>query len=620
MFHRCDAITRQPQTGAQEKSPYQSNPVRGMKSTRSRSSLGFSLGCHALGFNSGHGERYYSRMNASASANPAVDRATRAPSVRVRALQLGLLVGCLLVGVAATAHQMRWRSERDALLTAVRDNSLATGPENALNQRIAHEGTPHHAQLLVARALIHAVLECACPDPAIHVDKVRAAARLAREVLAAQPNSWQAAMLLGAATYLERTLTRDRRLFTAAADWEAPLEKAMREAPGKAEPRRFLVAAYLEVWRNLSSAKKARTRELITAAFHEDEASFARLLPAWLEIPQSLAEAFAPIPDRPEVWHEISRTFAKREEWARVGLIEERYRVALERHLQARLAEAEARLRLGDLYNGRAILLRVIVEAPPERRFAPLVTRALEQYPPGLHGLSSTLPLENWLDWVLTLHRLATPLPVGVVSRLAGAIDRLDPPRAALAALIAGEVRQAEQQEQLAPSLSLPAWAPYVIAKAEWHLERRELAQASLLLDRVDELSRRELPRYWLVRKQLARAQADPRGLELAERELAALRAHEWGPLAWRWHHPKASLLFLPAAAAEQLSFEFPDAPAQGAVIALRLDGETLAILPVQRGKTLTIKSNISPELHLLELETLAGRAVHPGRVRLAAL
>ncbi len=541
----------------------------------------------------------------------------------LRATRLGLICLAVLLISAALYGHVQWRQERAALLRLLIASDLEN--QDVVAKRVAHELTAHHARLIVARALVYAVLDNAAAkpgearplEPRRAQEQLVAARELAATTLETQPNSWQATMLLGATLYLERALLQDRRLYTAAADWELPLHQAMDDASGKAEPRRFLLAAYLEVWPNLSAEKKALTRQLLAQAFAEDPEAIDRLLPTWLAVARRTEEAFQPIPERPDAWRRIVRAYELQLAWPRFCAAYERYLDALEHDLQARLAEAEERLALGDYYNGRSMLLRVILEAPIDRRFAPIVTRALGRYPPGLHALSSTQALEQWLDWALELHSISgSSLPPLIVSRLAGAAGQLAPPKAALAALVGGEQTYADQLERLADSLSQSAWAPYLIAKANRWLAANQPVKAMAVLDQVDSLSRRDLVLYALARQRAAQANGDLAALAEAEKQLVRFRARAWQAQDWRWQGREASLLMLPEAPAKRLTFDLNQVPQAGAVVVVGWDGAVVARRSVMPGERITLDLMIDTSLHRLELKALAGGGkLFPGKV-----
>lgn len=561
-------------------------------------------------------------------------------SYRISLVRYTVVAACLGLAGASFATFRDWARQRDELVELLGRAGFAGGDGGVIDA-VRHERSAHHAQVLAARALVYDVLDARdrTPEPIAvgssaetgaaaaleigspawdaAVDRLPAAAGLARQALAAQPGSWQAAMLLGAATYLERSIRRDRRLYTEYRDWEAPLTQALREAPGQAEPRRFLAAAYLEVWTALSPAKRARTRKLLSEAFARDVRAFSTLLPVWLEVADDFDDALAVIPDSSAAWRELERALARAHDWEAFCRVHVRGLEALYRENEERLAEAEARLRLGEYFHSRSLLLQVVATSPLDVRFAPLVARAFERYPPGLHGLSSTEPLRDWLRWALELHTYGkNPLPAQVVSRLASAAGGLQPPVQALAALVGGEIHYAESLEQLADSLASEPWAPYLLAKARWQLSRDRPGEATATLARLGRSSRRTLL-YALARLRVARARGDLVETAEAERDLAAFRKREWSAAEWHWRGHRALLPMLAASRGDGLVLAVNRVPDDGAVVELRWDGRTVALHPVAGDGELELALPIDEELHLLELRMVAGEQLFPGRVRL---
>ncbi len=548
-------------------------------------------------------------------------RPARSGGWRDRLLRLAIVAACLLLTGEALAAVARWRANRAELQELLRES--ANDDAETVIRRVAFERTPHHAQLITARALVYEAMAAAGPPAGgKSVDRRLLRAReLALEVLRHQPNNWQASMFLGAATYLDWSQRSDRRLYTEAARWEKPLQKAVREAAGRPEPRRFLATAYLETWAALSAEKRAFAAELLREAFRDDPGAFARMAPVWLETADDQASALELIPDRPDAWRLLERTYAASKDWGSFSLVHSRYLDALERRLEDDLAEARERLRLGDLSGGRSLCLSVVVAAHRDGRFADLVSRALRLYPPGIHGLRSAGPLREWLTWALELAELAvTPFSPRVIGRLTDAIGELEPAEGAFAALIADDVYRIQRYERLADSKVDAEWAPYLIAKSQWLVDRNDVALAERTLAEVHRSAHAGAP-YWLARQRVARAAGDLVVLGEAERQLSALQKTEWRPSDWRVQGRRATLEIYPlreAAGVATLSIEILSAPAGGAAIELAFDGTAVALRPAVPGATVELSLEVEPKPHRLELRPLAGGEVYPGRVRLS--
>ncbi len=568
---------------------------------------------------------------------------SRTQSLALRSI---LVAGCLLAAWASLATFRAGQRQRVELVELLRQAGFE---DRAVIERVKNERTPHHAQLAAAWALVYAVLDfdrqaepiapgmaapgsgsdvpdaiepraslvIGSPEWDAAVDRLADAAELARRALAAQPNSWQAAMLVGAATYLERSIRRDRRLYTEHEEWEMPLAHAVRTAPGQPEPRRFLAAAYLETWRALSPAKKSSLREILTEAFASDSQAFASLLPTWLGVAEDLEDALAVIPDRSRAWNGLARIFAERHQWDAFCQVHVRGFESLHLELQEKLEDAERRLNLGELFHSRSLLLQVISSSPLDVRFVPLVARALELYPPGLHSLKSTDPLVAWLFWALELHELGmNPLPSHVVGRLAGAAGNLKPWEKAHSALVGGEIYHAERLELQADSLAQEVWGPYLLAKTRLFLDRQQPREAAEALGQVVGEARRGLA-HALLRVELAGVRRDLVELAAAEQELDTFRQRQWSAAQWRWRGHRAVLRILPAAPARGLAIALARVSSQGAVVEIRWDGSFRALQPVAAEGEIEIALPVTAEPHFLELRMVAGQQVFPGEVRL---
>ncbi|HXO29717.1 MAG TPA: hypothetical protein VOA80_20360, partial [Thermoanaerobaculia bacterium] len=200
-----------------------------------------------------------------------------ASSLRTAA-RLAAAAVALALALVPIARQ-RALATRQEQMTAWLAGSGVTPP-----REIEHEPDPGRVDLRAARASLAAEL-----DPVRRSDlppaeearqraegaaRMKATADLAGRALAERPAAWEAAMVMGAATYLSWSQARDPQLFTAAPAWERPLETASALAPGRNEAARLLAAAYLELWPVLSPAKRDRERRLLATVF-TDPVAFA---------------------------------------------------------------------------------------------------------------------------------------------------------------------------------------------------------------------------------------------------------------------------------------------------------------------------------------------------------
>ena len=268
-----------------------------------------------------------------------------APSSLPAAARLAAAAVALALALVPIVRQ-RALAARQVQMTAWLAGSGVPPP-----REIEHEPDPSRVDLRAARASLAAEL-----DPARRSDlppaeearqraegsaRLATTARLAGGALAERPAAWEAAMVMGAATYLSWSQARDLRLFTAAPAWERPLETAIALAPGRDEAARLLAGAYLELWPVLSPAKRDRERRLLASVFSNPPA-FASLIGPWLATAATREEAFAPVPRTPEAWAKLQQIYALQADWQGYCEARERWDLALQASLTSRLAAAEA--------------------------------------------------------------------------------------------------------------------------------------------------------------------------------------------------------------------------------------------------------------------------------------
>jgi hypothetical protein len=221
-----------------------------------------------------------------------------------------------------------WRAAHEEVDRLLAETGLARrAPEAAV--AIDREPDPEMAELAIARALVAESLDYtsfrtlplreAMEEVTKTGDRLELAERIASKILAHRPSSWEAAMVLGGARYMMLSRNADPRLIDDRESWERPR---------------------LEVWSILSDAEQRETRGQLRRVF-ADPSTFARLIPAWLEIASSPEDAFALVPDVPEAWRLIERIYSERRDWTRTLLARERWRIALNSDLAHRLAETE---------------------------------------------------------------------------------------------------------------------------------------------------------------------------------------------------------------------------------------------------------------------------------------
>jgi hypothetical protein len=542
---------------------------------------------------------------------------TGRPSGRLRetVFRTGLVAVSLALALAAIDSCARWEIGQERLA------DLAGGGAplpTSLAAEIRREPDLERARIAAARAVLGAELEPS--RPAVRdagISRLAAASNEAAAALAVRPAAWDAAMVLGAATYLDWSELRDPRLFQRYAAWEAPLETALALAPSRREPARFLAAAYLEVWPAMTPAKRAAARHVLATALADPE-GFGGLLVPWLQAASSRDEAFSLVPDDPEAWRRVAALLAERRDWEGESVARRRAARAVERRLRGELAAAEEHLERGDDAGARERFLAVAASAAPGAGREDLLGRALDECPPGVADAATAAKLSGQLAWVLDRCQIAgCPLEPQALRRLTRFCRDLPPPEAALAAVLGGELARAEQLERHAEPEEGAAWAPYFVEKARALAAAGRTADAAAALDRVDPGVRG--PAYWRARREVAQAVGDPAVEAQAEERLRQLAATAWPPSAWTWRGSVARLSLLTAADAAGVRIEIAQAPPGGALVEVRLDDAVLGSTPALPGGAVTLSAPIAAGLHRLELESIGGGAVTPGAVGLAA-
>jgi hypothetical protein len=449
------------------------------------------------------------------------------------------------------------------------------------------------------------------------VARLAETADLAAHVFAQRPAAWDAAMVMGTATYLSWSQAHDTRVFTAAGLWEEPLETAIVLAPGVADASRLLAGAYLELWTQLSPAKRARERQLLERAL-ADPAAFSGLLGQWLATAGSREEAFAVMPAAPAAWEKLQQLYAERADWPGFCAARERWDLALQAHLSSELQQAEERRASAE---ARDLFLSVATAARPGRRYLGLLTRALEGCPPGSLDRQRAEKLVRHLAWSLERCRVdRCPLTPAALRRLAGFCRDLDPRLDAMAALVTDDLPRAEILERTYATAWTEDWAAYRLLKAKVQIEHGHGAEAAAETEAaLAALPRSWLshPSYWQVKAAAAHAAAEPAAEAAAGRELVQLAAREWPATAWDFQSGVAHLELLAATDAAGLALTIDVAPPRGAAVEVRLDESILGTFPAAARGRLVLAVPVTAGLHLLEVESVAGGPVLPGAVLL---
>ncbi len=536
------------------------------------------------------------------------------------ALRLGLALAAVVLALATLAQRRGLEAERSAALAWL-ERAGVTLDTSSLDR----ESDPDGVRLRAARAVLASELDPARrqgaqPAPREIAARMAEDAAAARAVLARRPASWEAALVMGGATYLGWAQARDPRLFTAYRQWEAPLETALRLAPAKREPARFLAAAYLEIWPVLSPRKREVARGLLTEIFRQPD-DLARLLEPWLDTAADLGQAFAVIPDQPEAWERVEKVYARRGYLPGYAAARKRREDSLLSGLRRDLAAADRLRDDGRLDEARVLYLSVAEQARPEARYLPLLEQALERCPPGPVDGATAARLAPHLARALDRCLFAAcDLHPAALKRLSHFVRDPAPSQAALSSLFAGDLPRASLWERRTEGLGTEAWAPYLITKARALAARGKVDEAGQALALVH-LSWQGKPLYWRARAEVARAAGDTRGAAEAEARLAGLARRTWEPQDWTWSRGTARLEMMTGAPATGFAVGLDQVPATGSLVELRLDGAAVGDFPVrpQAGvaPALRLDLPLGRGLHVLELDSLDGGQVLPGAVAL---
>lgn len=447
--------------------------------------------------------------------------------------------------------------------------------------------------------------------------RLDAASALAARVLAGQPGSWDACLVLGGSNFLAFSRRNDPRLRSRPQLSEGLLLRARQLAPGRPEPARLLAAFYLGNWSRLGPAERAQAMAIIAVAL-ENPTSFGLLVQHWLRVAPSLDIALSMIPDDPSYWRHLRQLFADRGDL-------ERYRDATERLARAvtgwapeQTARAARQIARGGSREGRRTLLGVLAELRPSVDQSGLFAAALGRLPPGPLGERDVERLRGWLDWALELClHSACPLGPDTLERLVGLVPDLDPARRAAAAVAAGDLAGAEAIERGTPPTEDGTWDAYWLLKAEALASRRRGAEASLALARLSAALRESLPELDAA-VAVAAAQGDATRLTAARAMRARRAASHWQAAEWERSDWELRLALL-AAGAGRLATRF-DTPPEGGVVEALVDGESLGFFSLRPGERWETPEPVPAGSHLVHVRLLTSRDLAPGAVHLTPM
>jgi hypothetical protein len=428
------------------------------------------------------------------------------------------------------------------------------------------------------------------------------ARELARDGLRQRPAAWQAALVLGGATYREWSMAADPRLFVRREEWEAPLLLARALAPGERDADELRCGALLPLWSGLGG-ERDELLPLLSRCF-ASPAFLAGALPFWLEIEPRAGVARAVLPPTPEGWQSLAEAAARRGDWEEHLLARRRAEELQLGSLSRRLRHAEALLVDGADWMARAEMHAVVASAPPGPGAVPLLRRALARCPAGVPSQALQPQLRILLDWAVERCVWGQcPLPPAALGRLVHWSGELPSPQRAAALLAIGERPRAEA---LVAAVEAPLaderWADYLLLLARHSLEVGDRAAAARALAA-------------LAPERAGGALA--RALDAAATGSSAPGERAWPLSAWHWRRGVPRLELLAGETASGLEVENLLGPAAGAAVELRWDGIPTARRVVLPGEVMAVPVRVSPGPHLLELVSLAGGEVQPGPVRL---
>ncbi len=445
------------------------------------------------------------------------------------------------------------------------------------------------------------------------VARLASARQLAAEAAARRPASWTAWMVVGAATYLERSRSEDRRLMVEAEAWEQPLRAARELAPAQPEPARFLASAYLGNWSRLGEDRREQARELLAAALR-DPATFDRLIEVWLRLAPSFSSALSVVPDEHWAWDRLQRVFGANEDWERVAYVRGRWHQSNEAFIRQLLDEGSRRRRGGDSRMARRHYLQAVARSSPSPGHLPYLTRVLRELPGGPLETWDRESLGRWLDWVLEVCRLRScPVEAPAIGRLARLVEPPEAARQAAAAVVAERLDAADGIERREAVPGTPGWDAYFVLKARALLLRRpDLALQALRSSRPAGAG------YWLAALGVGEAAGDRRLLSDARLALERLAGGSVSFADWQTPAPRlfSRELYLPEPRHRLVVGLTGSGPG---IVELRWDGDLLGVYPAAPGARLVVNGEFPAGGHRLQLAIPTGRFLGPGAARFEA-
>jgi hypothetical protein len=329
----------------------------------------------------------------------------------------------------------------------------------------------------------------------------------------------------------------------------------------------------------------------------------------WATVAASPEELASVLPATAHSYDLLQQVARGAHDWVGLCAARQRWRALLATELEGRLARAIHRLQVGDRAGARGELLAIVAAAPLERRFAPLLVRAMDRLPAGPVPPQQGAAMTAWLRWALRLREVGQePLPAATLDRLTGLAPELREEEMALAALAAGRLDKAELWERRSDRMWSEEWAPYAAAKADALLERGRLEEAAVVLADIH----RSYQGRWAYLRAAARLEAAHR-----RRPERGASATAWPAVAWTFLRGEASLEVVAARPASGIAVTVDVAPPEGSAVELLWDGAVAGCHPAAAGAVLRVPLAVTAAPHLLGVHDLGPERIAPGAVRL---
>ncbi len=537
----------------------------------------------------------------------------------------GAFVVAAVTLIFATWQGSRQRSVAMAEIAGILEATGVTHAFPGTARRLMRELDPQWARLGTARILATESRENPVSDHPSDEgatlaemterlqERLELSGDLAAQVGRERPSVWQASMWRGATTYLSWSIDRDPRLLSRRSQWELPLLRAAELAPGRAQPRRFLAAAYLEVWPVLTIDEIPAAKKTLSTAMNDPMVLRAFIGP-WLAQAAGREEAFKIIPDNPPSWSLVRSHFGRVGDYPGFTEAHNRWELSVERKLLELLNEIKHSLAGGDPSTARRIVASVVSLAPPDARYAQSVAEAMLRRPPGPGNPSEARGSRAWLKWSLEAAvRGESFLPPVVFDRLAAGINDLSEAERATAFLASGNINGAENIERRREDLNTEAWAPYCLNKARLLAARGDRQGARAMLNRMNR-SLRSSPAAEKIAVDLSGADTQTRPWW---QSVPGLASTAWSGLQWKWRDRQAWLDFVSEEPGNGLILALDVVPKPGAVIEVQVDFRGVWTGAVEPGQVIELDIPIAAGAHTLRVRNLAGGRVVPGAVSL---